>query len=288
MDQIPPLPVNPESDMAQPVCVRIAGHFGELVQGVLGPGGPVALITLPCRALLSEVRYRPAPGALRIAADPAHKVRLLAEELLHRWAPPGTGGQLTITRAMAPGAGAGSSTADLLGTIRALAQAFGQSPPPEAEAALCLGIEGAVDPLMYPGMVLFASRRADVIETLPPLPAFQVVGGFAGPGHVTDPADTAFPDMSAAFAMARRGMIEGDPVTIARAAHLSAEANQDRNPNPFWDDLCRIGKATGALGPIVSHTGSAIGLLFSPDQTVQSPMASLYEIGLTDVLTFRV
>jgi len=31
--------------------VRISGHFGELLQGRLGPQGPVALITLPCPVL---------------------------------------------------------------------------------------------------------------------------------------------------------------------------------------------------------------------------------------------
>ena len=36
--------------------VRVAGHFGELLQGRLGPSGPVALVSLPCPALWVEAR----------------------------------------------------------------------------------------------------------------------------------------------------------------------------------------------------------------------------------------
>ncbi|TCP38104.1 hypothetical protein EV662_12129, partial [Rhodovulum marinum] len=34
---------------ARRACV--AGHFGEFLQGRLGPDGPVVLVTLPCPAL---------------------------------------------------------------------------------------------------------------------------------------------------------------------------------------------------------------------------------------------
>lgn len=36
--------------MARPAA-RVPGHFGEWIQGRLGPGGPVALVTLACPAL---------------------------------------------------------------------------------------------------------------------------------------------------------------------------------------------------------------------------------------------
>ena len=37
---------------------RAPGHFGEFLQGVLGVGGPVALITLPCPALAAVAGRR--------------------------------------------------------------------------------------------------------------------------------------------------------------------------------------------------------------------------------------
>ena len=36
--------------MVRPAA-RVPGHFGEWIQGRLGPGGPVALVTLACPAL---------------------------------------------------------------------------------------------------------------------------------------------------------------------------------------------------------------------------------------------
>ena len=37
--------------MILPATHRVAGHFGELIQGRLGTAGPVVLISLPCPAL---------------------------------------------------------------------------------------------------------------------------------------------------------------------------------------------------------------------------------------------
>jgi hypothetical protein len=39
--------------------LRVSGHFGELMQGRLGPRGPVALITLPCARLGLHARLAP-------------------------------------------------------------------------------------------------------------------------------------------------------------------------------------------------------------------------------------
>jgi hypothetical protein len=38
----------------------VAGHFGELLQGRLGPSGPLALVTLPTRAFAVTARFHPA------------------------------------------------------------------------------------------------------------------------------------------------------------------------------------------------------------------------------------
>ena len=46
---------------------RVAGHFGEFLQGRLGAEGPVALVTLPCPAL----RCRQTAGALWPGLTPA-------------------------------------------------------------------------------------------------------------------------------------------------------------------------------------------------------------------------
>jgi len=265
---------------------RVAGHFGELVQGRLGSNGPVALATLRCPVLASRARFAPGSGRLVVEGAQTGKVARAVEPLLARLAGPGVGGRLTIARDAAPGAGAGSSTADVLAAVRAIAAALGARLAAEEEARICLTAEGAVDPLMHAPDVLFAPREARVLETLPPLPPLAVAGGFAGPGRATDPNDHDFPDMSAAFARLRAAARAGDPAGIAAAARISAEANQARNPNPAWRRVLAIGARTGAIGPVVSHTGSAIGLLYAPGVDTGPILPILRAAGLDQVLDF--
>lgn len=280
MDQSSPPVVN-----QNPLTARVQGHFGELVQGRLGARGPVALVTLPCPALETVVKFTPG-GPLRIEGRDTEMALDLARQVLAEWAP-GTGGLLEVDRPMAPGVGAGSSTADLLGVLRVLARWTGQSLCTADEAQWCHAVEGAVDPLMHPGHVLFASREPKVLEILPPMPAMQVVGGFAGPGLDTDPADQDFPDMENALDLLRAGMRKGDTAMVAEAAHISAQANQIRNPNPAWEGVLTICREICALGPVVSHTGSAIGMILSDTADPTPAMARLREVGLESVIAFR-
>ncbi len=298
MDQIGASTVNgpdPARDCGRaarprPALARVAGHFGELAQGRLGPGGPVALVTLPCPALVTEVRYRPAPGALVADVGEAAKLSAAAALVLARVAPPGWGGRLEVRRAAPPGGGAGQSTADVLGTVRAVAAAFGRRFAAEEEARLCLAAEGAVDPLMHGGPgapVLFASREARVVRSLAPLPRLRVVGGFAGPGAATEPGDDDFPPMERVFERLVAALAAGDARALAQAARASAEANQARNPNPVWGAVLAAGRRAGALGPVVAHTGSAIGLLLPADAPAEPLRAELAALGLAQVVAFK-
>jgi uncharacterized protein involved in propanediol utilization len=168
-----------------------------------------------------------------------------------------------------------------------VAGAFRRRFAPEEEARLCLLAEGAVDPLMHDGTVLFASREGRVVRRLGPLPRLRVVGGFAGPGAPTDPADDDFPIMEAGFSRLEAAIVAGDGRGMAEAARASAEANQARNPNPAWADVLRAGRRAGALGPVVAHTGSAIGLLLAPDAPVAPVQQALRALGLIGVIAFE-
>lgn len=280
MDQTPRPSVN-----EKPTSARVAGHFGELVQGRMGPDGPVVLVTLPCPVLETRVRFTPGPRPLRVPGTETTQVAELARAVLAEWAP-GVGGLIEIDRPASPGAGAGSSTAELLACLRALAAWCGIVLTPEDEAARCHAIEGAVDPLMYRGNRLFASRAPAVVEDLPALPPLQVVGGFAGHGQRTNPNDQAFPDISEALDLLRDGLATGNHEMVADAARRSAELNQSRNPNPAWATVLAAGEAMDALGPVVSHTGSAIGMILPPEADPAPAMEALSTSGLSQVLTF--
>lgn len=296
MNQKPRQPVNanpapgPRAEprrAPQPAAAEVPGHLGELVQGRLGPRGPVALLTLPCPALVSRVSYTPAPGALASAEPVSAKARAAARLALAEIGAEGWGGDLAIERPALPGLGLGSSTAETLGAVRAVARAFGLRLAPEREAALCLAAEGAVDPLMWEDPVLFASREGRVIEPLPPLPPMRLVGGAAGPPHPTDPADNGFPDLAGVFSDAVAALQAGDLAGLARAATRSAEANQARSPNPAWEAVAALARRHGALGLAVSHSGPAIALILAPNSPA-APAADLATLGLDPVLDYRL
>ncbi|MEX0970764.1 MAG: propanediol utilization protein [Paracoccaceae bacterium] len=246
---------------------RVCGHLGELVQGRFGAGGPLALVTLPCDGV--EVHARFGPNTSPLAA-------IMAARLGHDNA------QISVEANVPPGCGAGVSTATLLATLRLLAPGLSA----EAESAHLLAVEGAVDPLAFAPAPprIWASRRAQTLELLPVFPRMVVVGGFDGPGQLTNPADENFPDMSAAFALLRLPT----PARIGQAASISALANQQRNPRPNWGAAQELAAETGALGIAVAHTGAALSLLFAPGAAgIGRAQAGLDALGLSHVMRFE-
>jgi uncharacterized protein involved in propanediol utilization len=191
-----------------------------------------------------------------------------------------------------PGGGAGSSTAAILATLAVISAGKGlPSPDPERLARLCLGIEGATDPLMHPSpaRLLWDSRRARILGTLPDLPALSVVGGFLGPAVRTDPADRDFADIADLVAAWGPAADRGDLRTLARLATESAMRNVARRGGPELDPLRAAAGRSGALGIVAAHTGSARGLIFAPGEGDHAPAReALSALGATCVRHFRL
>jgi uncharacterized protein involved in propanediol utilization len=259
--------------VARPAA-RVPGHFGEWIQGRLGPGGPVALVTLACPALAVT-----APGRGR-GIDrlfPPRAVAGFARALgLGAVAWPG------LDCDMPMGAGAGASTACLVASARAM----GQGIPPEAMARACLDVEGATDPLMYPDpdARLWASREARVIETLAPPPRCDILGGYLGAPSRTDPQDHDFPDIADLVPFWRAAVARGDLAAVAGIATESARrCTALRGPQDPMDGLAR---ELGALGHARAHTGTARVLIFAPGKLPDGGAQALRAAGLSGVLGF--
>ncbi|ETX13690.1 biphenyl 2,3-dioxygenase [Roseivivax halodurans JCM 10272] len=252
--------------------IEVAGHFGEWLQGRLGQGGPVALVTMICTAL--SVRLLPGDSTLVQCPEVLGEARL--GRLAAALGKPVPGGRLEAD--MPPGGGAGASTAALV----ALARAAGCR---DAEiAAICHAVEGASDPLMLeaPDSALWAPREARRLETLPPPPRARIVGGFFGPPCPTDPADHDFPDIGdlvAEWRMAPTLRI------AARLAGLSAERSTALR-GPAGDRTAEIAAETGALGHLRAHTGSARGLIFAPGAQTDEAERALARAGASSVVVF--
>ncbi len=265
--------------------LAVPGHFGELLQGRLGPSGPVALVTLPCPDPVVSVAHVPnAPFALHVASGQCPVPPRLIRALLRQARTP-LRGRTTITCHAPPGAGLGISTATLLG----LARLHGLSEvPPETLAARLTAIEGATDPLMlaHPARHLWASREGRSLAPLPaPLP-LDIVGGLFGPPCVTDPADSRFPDIADLAAAWPEATTPGALAALATESARRTVALRDLAP---LDPLERIAARTGAIGLAIAHTGSARALLFAPGTGARAEAAAaLRSLGLTRITRFRL
>ncbi|MCO8146685.1 propanediol utilization protein [Rhodovulum tesquicola] len=267
--------------MPRRACV--AGHFGELLQGRLGPDGPVALVTLPCPVLTVTAEWRPGPdfGLWQGGRDVLTRGQLARLWRTLRMDSPR--GRLHLRAGMPPGGGAGASTAALLAALRCLG---GGPLPPEDEAALCLALEGASDPLMHPapGRLIWAPRAGRVLADLPPLPALEVLGGFSGPGRRTDPGDTRFADIADLAAEMRQGP---GRARLGALASESARRNHALRGGPDPAPVLAAGRQLGALGVAAAHTGAALGLIFAPGTVPQAAGPALRALGLSRLVRFR-
>ena len=201
-------------------------------------------------------------------------------------------GRLVLVADMPAGGGGGSSTAALLATAAVFAAARGRPQPgPERLARLCVALEGASDPLMHAaaGRLLWAPREGRALETLPPLPALELVGGFLGPGRRTDARDGDFADIADLAAAWRPAAARGDLAALAGLATESARRNACRRGGADPAPLVALAERLGALGVVAAHTGSARGLLFEPGRgRPDRAAAALAALGLRRVCRFRL
>ena len=258
--------------------VSVAGHFGEWLQGRLGPDGPVALVTLLCPAL--HVR----------TGNTIRRPMFTSEQLAPFWE------TLEIPAAALPnltydmplGAGTGASTATLI----AYAKHAGFSGQPELLVKGCLAVEGASDPLMLPDAdsLLWASREGLIVAKHKRPPACTVLGGFWGAPEQTDATDQDFPDN---IDLAEDWANFPDLASLAAIASQSSErCTALRRPSdtrlaPMSDPLPDLAKSLGALGHIRAHTGSARGLIFPIGAAPEHGLEALSEAGLTATLAFQ-
>lgn len=270
----------------RPICV--AGHFGEFLQGRLGPDGPVVLITLPCPALGVRLLRGPdgdgaGPAGIwpRAPGERALRARLFAalgrrQIRRARW---------VLRSSLPPGGGAGASTAALVALARAASRGNDEGRMARIARA-CLAAEGAVDPLMldHPGRVLWASRRATIMARFGALPGLTILGGLYGPPRRTDPLDSDFPDIA--------DLVGQWPEALRKPEALAALASESArrtlaHRGPPGDPTERLAQLTGALGFAIAHTGAARALIFARGAVPAAAPQQARAAGLRGVIQFE-
>ncbi len=286
-------------------------HFGELIQGVFrADDGQVcrALVTLPIREHGTTAVFTRVPGAelgdITVQDTGRGKSRRAAEIAARRCAGiagvRGSGGRLVLHSDVPVGIGMGSSTSDVLATVRAVASAYGLRLDPDMTVRLAVEAESACDPLMLDERpALFGPRNGRVLEVLgPDLPPLVVVGCTTGDA---DPVDTvSLPDAPASAVDdyerlrddVRRAVATGDVSVLGNACTLSARWNQSVLPKTELGALEDIAHRSGAAGVQVAHSGNVAGLILdarSPDLTrrLERCESLLAESDITPACVFR-
>lgn len=254
---------------------RAGAHHGELIQGVFQDGKRRlhrGLLTLPLNHMSSVATFRIVDGE-GISVIPLEKTKAAKAALLTLGHIEGQyrGGVLTVESTIPVGHGYGSSTADVVASIRAVADAFEMGLRPSVISRLAVEAELASDAIAFEDQaVLFAQREGMVIEHFgDALPPIWVIGFKANDGQLVDtlalpPARYSGEEIQT-FAMLRglaaRAIRHQDPKLLGQAATLSAKISQRHLAKAQFSSALGIANEFGACGVQVAHSGSLIGII---------------------------
>ena len=260
---------------------RAGRHHGEILQGLWWPqseaySDPVpCLVTLPMPGAGSEAHFKLTPGR-QIEVHPAGKVKAAraARLALDALGVTATGGVLRLHSQIPTGLGMGSSTSDVLATLRSVYAACSTRADAALLAQLAVRAEVASDPLMFDSVVLFAQREGRILEHWGHwIPEFLLLSIDTDPRsggrntlRVPLPHGEAMrADYTALVQQARAAFQAHDAGAIAAVATRSAELHQITAPMRGFNSLCALAAARDALGLQISHSGTIAGMLFHPE-----------------------
>lgn len=286
---------------------RAMAHHGEILQGVFSDDEERlhrGLITLPCPAFESvatfwpdernEIRTRPA-GMLKAACA----ARLTFEALGQFDA----GGCLTIESNIPMSLGYGSSTADVVATIRAVSAAMSVELNRAIICRLAVAAETASDSIVFGSQaVLFAHRDGHVLEYLPgEYPPLLIVGCVSSNDAPVDTLTFAparydrseIESFRVLRSLARKAILEQDVGLLGHVATASARINQRHLPKTHLAGLLELADDCGALGVQIAHSGNRMGLLMDardPDaaEKFETAARTAEKQGFTNVHQFSV
>ncbi|MET9255195.1 kinase [Streptomyces sp. NPDC003717] len=250
------------------------GTFGELLQGALPPSGGDDgdfLVTLPIARWATARFTRGTPGS-GVRVVPAHKskARRMATAVLETFgAPPD--GDLVLDGDLPEGKGFASSSADLVATARAVANALSVPLPEPLLERLLARIE-PTDGVLHPGVVAFDHRAVRLRSRLGSLPEAVIVGVDEGGEIDTVAFNRALPPFGRGRRQEYAALLERMADAVARRdlravgalATRSALLNQDRCPKRALEAVLRIALDVGAVGVTAAHSGTMLGIVLDP------------------------
>lgn len=234
-----------------------------------------------------------------ISSDPRKTKSILAARLtLDYFGKIDFGGELLIQHSVPEGHGLGTSTSDVISTIRAVADSFYASISDAKIAQISLKAEAACDSLMYDRAGLFVTTKAIFLDDYQvSYPDYMILGLEFGE-HI-EPIDTLtlpqrhYTDLelksySLLRSAARYAFINKDIKLIGQIATQSAVLNQRHLVKSKLDEVIRISNLYHSNGIVCGHSGTVLGLLYSLDFQfeeiiLQNLIQSLATIGVVAV-----
>ena len=281
-------------------------HHGEILQGVFRVGGrPVrGLVTLPCPLFRTEatVLLDWERSAVKVIPEWKAKARTAARLALDAIALTHVGAEVVIDSVIPVRRGFGSSTSDIVATVRAIMTATDSRFDDEDLGALAVRSETASDPLMFDRAVLFAQRDGIVLEDFAgQLPKLEVLGfstsvdGSGIPTLESRPASysTAEEDeFERLRLLLRAALASADATAVGAVASASARLNQRHLPVAQLEALEEGVAKVGGIGLQVAHSGDVAGFLFDPsdenlDDRFEETGEFLAGLGINETWRFR-
>lgn len=243
------------------------GHAGEILQGGVRIGGRVEpfLVTLPVPSLRSTATVFEA-SSWHVA--PPWKVKALRAAQLAS----GNGGALRVEleSEIPVGRGCGSSTADCVAAVRAVADLRGLALSPEEVARLVQRAELASDATMFDlEPMAFLPRTGEVLRRFRgSWPEMKVeIVDMGGPDVATlecpVPSYTTpeLEEFAALLQALDEALMAGDAVRLGRVALRSGEIHQRHRPHAQWGPVVESAMGRGAYGVAVAHSGTVAAVL---------------------------
>lgn len=265
---------------SEAVAVATAiGHHGEILQGAFRDRHSklhrgLLTLTFPyVRSMAVAARSSDASVALKTAGR--SKALRAAQLLFDSEQRPGFGISIRLVSNIPIGFGLGSSTADVVSSIRACAKLLGRELSGTEVFRLAVEAETASDGTMFRGCArLVAHREGKVLEKLDAhLPAFGLISVNTAPDSPVDtlnfqPARYSNDELSEfddLRALLKRAVGRSDLSLLGRVATRSAQINERFLPQPRFAEILDVATRERAIGIQVAHSGRMLGILLPPD-----------------------
>ena len=265
------------------------GHAGEILQGAVRDGTSVrrVLVSLPAPQLCSKAEFH-ATAADGLRVFPAWKEKSLraCRLALAEFGCAETNCVVNISSNIPPCIGLGSSTADCVAVIRAIASWCGTHPAEEAVARIAQQAESSSDSTMFEdGLVAFAHCDGEVHEYLAgPLPNLRMLvvqdparAGGIETSLVRRPVYTSaqLDRVEEMLSRLRGSVRDSDLQGIGEVATASAVLNQQYFPKSHFDKMLQSAEETFALGVAAAHSGTVLALLYSSEGEAEQKISAV-------------